>query len=95
MNDCQYTKKCIIVCGYFFLSFSDKIYVRLVGGDQNGSTGRVEVARNRSGPWGSVCDDLWTEREAQVVCRNLHYQWGTVRVMNYHWGTLRFRIMGR
>lgn len=48
-----------------------------MGGDQNGSTGRVEVARNRSGPWGSVCDDLWTEREAQVVCRNLNYQWGT------------------
>lgn len=59
-----------------------------MGGDQNGSTGRVEVARNRSGPWGSVCDDLWTEREAQVVCRNLNYQWGTVRVRNYQWGRL-------
>ncbi|XP_052098351.1 deleted in malignant brain tumors 1 protein-like [Mytilus californianus] len=49
--------------------------VRLVGGDGT-STGRVEIAQNGTEEWGTICDDLWSEAEAQVVCRMLHYQWG-------------------
>ncbi|RVE69555.1 hypothetical protein OJAV_G00079170 [Oryzias javanicus] len=45
-------------------------HVRLTGPDSP-AEGRVEVFHN--GKWGTVCDDGWGMKEAQVVCRQLSF----------------------
>lgn len=40
--------------------------VRLAG---DGRVGRVEVCYNET--WGTLCNNLWTSSNAQVVCREL------------------------
>ena len=42
--------------------------IRLSGG-RHYREGRVEVCRNQQ--WGRVCDDVWDENDATVVCRQL------------------------
>ena len=47
--------------------------VRLVG-SYSPNEGRVEVCTCTSCNWGTVCDDDWDDKDAQVVCRQLDYR---------------------
>nr|ACT53266.1 scavenger receptor cysteine-rich protein [Azumapecten farreri] len=80
-NDCGHSEDVGIVC-------TDKVptvNVRLVNG-QSPDEGRVEVQVN--GQWGTVCDDLWNEVDANVVCSMLGYTNGTARgVGNAYFGS--------
>ncbi|XP_055486353.1 deleted in malignant brain tumors 1 protein-like, partial [Leucoraja erinacea] len=49
--------------------YSSEFDVRLAGGSDRCS-GRVEVKYN--GQWGTVCDDGWDVRDAEVICRELN-----------------------
>ena len=44
--------------------------IRLMGG-QNSLEGRVEICLSNN--YTRVCDDLWDEQDAKVVCRQLNY----------------------
>ena len=41
--------------------------IRLVNGEENVNSGRLEVLYN--GIWGTVCSDFWSYSDAKVACQ--------------------------
>ncbi|XP_034015327.1 HHIP-like protein 1 [Thalassophryne amazonica] len=60
-------------------------HVRLVGDNQGrNDRGRVEIFVN--GQWGTVCDDLWTTKNAAVVCRQLGFRYALKAAKSLEFG---------
>ncbi|KAK3089728.1 hypothetical protein FSP39_005947 [Pinctada imbricata] len=74
-HNCRNSEVAGVIC--------DPSQVRLVDGETNHS-GRVEIVRD--GVHGTVCDDLWDDKDATVICRMMGYRYGG-KAKNYTTGT--------
>lgn len=60
----------------------------MVGSGNSPSSGRVEVCIH--GRWSTVCDDLWSREDAQVVCRQLGFPESEENGLAYPVGNAKF-----
>ncbi|XP_049328322.1 neurotrypsin [Astyanax mexicanus] len=82
-HDCPHSNNVAVACSPQRTGHGvpTSLPVRLVGGE-NEREGRVEISVG--GQWGTVCDDGWTDQDAEVVCRQLGFSGlAKARVMAY------------
>ncbi|RXN00328.1 Neurotrypsin [Acipenser ruthenus] len=72
-HDCTHQEDVSVVCSpdQDVNGIPSSLPMRLMDGE-NKKEGRVEIYI--SGQWGTICDDGWTDRDADVVCRQLGYK---------------------
>ncbi|KAK3600146.1 hypothetical protein CHS0354_012269, partial [Potamilus streckersoni] len=66
-SNCGHSEDASVICPF---SGASNVTIRLVGGSVP-SEGRVEVFH--SGQWGTVCDDYFDTKAAQIICNMLGY----------------------
>ncbi|KAL5509568.1 hypothetical protein EMCRGX_G004959 [Ephydatia muelleri] len=86
VHDCSHFEDAGVVCTDTATPVIN-VQVRLVGGSTP-LEGRVEVYYNNT--WGTVCDDLWTSENAQVVCHQLGFYGASVAISNAYFGAGSF-----
>ena len=59
----------------------DEVQLRLAGGSHP-LEGRVEIFYDDR--WGTICDDLFDELDAMVICRSLGYKLVYIYIYIYH-----------
>ncbi|XP_072526522.1 neurotrypsin [Salminus brasiliensis] len=82
-HDCTHSENVAIACSPQRTGHGvpTSVPVRLVDGE-NEREGRVEILVG--GQWGTICDDGWTDQDAEVVCRQLGFSGiAKARVMAY------------
>ena len=67
-----YNEICVILSG---------ISLRLQGPSSETGIGRVDVFYKNQ--WGTICDDHWTLRDAEVACRQLGYEYAIRALPGY------------
>lgn len=73
-------------CFYFTSVACTDGQLRLAGGTasvEGRADGRVEICIGET--WGTICDDMWSDIDAQVACRSLGYSY-----MGKHQGSLSY-----
>ncbi|KAL3870309.1 hypothetical protein ACJMK2_038385 [Sinanodonta woodiana] len=65
---CSHNEDAGVLCGHIPSS-----HVRIMGGNSV-NMGRVEILL--AGQWGTVCDDIWDDNDATVLCRMLGFSSG-------------------
>ena len=82
----------MLLCFLLSILYEITGLIRLVDGEKsvNFYSGRVEI--QVGGEWGTVCGDTWTENEADVVCRQLGYEYSRSADTRAYYGPGRGRI---